>query len=90
MESPRARHCWRKEVPVSPALPALTGYSTFTAADVNQNRTAAAGEATDAGLQLRELAAAARPGHGSARRGAHSAVLCGSRPALCPCWQTKS
>lgn len=70
MESPRARHCGRKEVAVSPALPALTGYSssTFTAADVNQNRTAAPGEATSAGLQLRELAAAAHPSHGSARR----------------------
>lgn len=48
MELSPAGHCGRKEVPVSPALQALSGYSssTFTVADVNQKRTAAPREAT--------------------------------------------
>lgn len=70
MELFPAGHCVRKEVLVSPDLPALSAYSssTFTAADVNQKRTVAPGEATSTGPEQRELAAATHLSHGSARR----------------------
>lgn len=80
MELSPAGRSRRKEVPVSLALPALSGFSssTFTVADVNQKRTAAPREETSTGLEQRELAAATHPSHGSAQRWAHSALLCGS------------